>query len=60
MFTVQRLGDAWAVECDGETFGHASDKEEAKACAAKRARAVIDGGGGAVVRVMGEGGALLR
>jgi hypothetical protein len=54
VFTVLRSGDAWAVEYEGETFGHASDKEVAKAWAHKRARAVIDGGGAARVQVYGE------
>lgn len=54
MFTVLRLGDAWAVECEGEVFGHAADKEEAKAWAHKRAREVVDRGGAAQVRMAGE------
>ena len=58
VFTVVRSGDAWAVEHQGETFGHAADKEVARAWALKRARAVVDGGGGARVQVFGEG--LLR
>lgn len=54
VFTVLRLQGAWAVEHGGEVFGHASDKEEARAWAHKRAREVIDGGGCAQVRVHGE------
>jgi hypothetical protein len=55
VFTVMRDGDAWAVELRGAFFGHASDKEVAKAFALKRAREVVDGGGAAQVRVHGEG-----
>jgi hypothetical protein len=55
VFTVRRLGDAWAVEHEGEVFGHASDKEVAKAWAHKRAREVVDRGGAAQVCVHGEG-----
>jgi hypothetical protein len=58
VFTVTRLGGAWAVEHDGEMFGHASDKDVATAWAHKRAREVVDGGGAAQVLVRGEG--LLR
>ena len=54
MFTVLRDGDAWAVEHDGGFFGHSSDKEVAKAYAHKRAREIVDRGGGAQVRVHGE------
>lgn len=55
IFTVMRDGDAWAVELRGDFFGHASDKEIAKAFAHKRAREVVDGGGAAQVLVRGEG-----
>lgn len=58
MFAVVRLGDGWVVEHDGEVFGHASDKEVAKAWAHKRAREVVDRGGAAKVWVHGE--SLLR
>ena len=54
VFTVLRDGDAWAVEHDGGFFGHSSDKEVAKAYAHKRAREIVDRGGGAQVRVHGE------
>jgi hypothetical protein len=54
VFTVSRDGDAWVVEHQGERFGHSIDKEVAKAFAHKRARQVIDQGGGAEVRVWGE------
>lgn len=55
MFTVARAGDTWAVELQGAFFGHSSDKEVARASAHKRARAVVDAGGAAEVRVQGEG-----
>jgi hypothetical protein len=54
VFTVRRLGGAWAVEQDGEVFGHASDKEVAKAWAHRRAREVMDGGGAVRLLVQGE------
>ena len=55
VFTVVRLEGVWAVEHDGEVFGHTSDKEVAKACAHKRAREVVDAGGAVQIRVFGEG-----
>ena len=55
VFTVMRDGEAWAVELQGAFFGHASDKEVAKAFAHKRARELVDRGGAAQVRVHGEG-----
>ena len=59
MFTVRRQGGGdWAVEHEGEVFGHTSDKEVAKAWAHKRAREVVDRGGAVQVLVHGEG--LLR
>jgi hypothetical protein len=58
VFTVLRLEGSWAVEHQGMMFGHASEKEVAKAWAHKRAREVVDGGGAAQVLVRGEG--LLR
>ena len=54
VFNVLRQGDAWAVEHEGEVFGHDSEKEVAKAWAHKRARQVIDKGGAAQVLVVGE------
>ena len=56
VFTVMREGGGWAVEFQGAFFGHASEKEVAKAFALKRAREVINGGGAAQVRMHGEGG----
>jgi hypothetical protein len=55
VFTVLREGGGWAVELQGDFFGHAADKEVAKAFAHKRAREVVDRGGAAQVRVQGEG-----
>jgi hypothetical protein len=56
VLTVVRHGDAWAVEHEGEHFGHSSDKEVAKASAMKRARQMLDGGRACQVRVSGEHG----
>ena len=42
LFSVVRHGAAWAVEHEGGLHAHSPDKEEAKAWAHKRARAVID------------------
>ena len=42
------------MEHQGEVFGHASEKEVAKAWAHKRARQVVDSGGAAQVLVLGE------
>jgi hypothetical protein len=55
VFTVLRHAGAWAVEHDGEYFGHSPDKEVAKAYAHKRARQVLDGGRACQVQVYGEG-----
>ena len=54
VITVLRHDDAWAVEHEGQHFGHSTDKEVAKACANKRARQIHDGGRACQVRVMGE------
>ena len=54
VFTVVRHEGAWAVEHGEEVFGHDTDKEVAMAWAHKRARAIVDGGGAAQVRVYGE------
>jgi hypothetical protein len=56
VFTVTRHNGRWAVEHEGEYFGHAIDKEEAKATANKRARQAQDGGRPCQVRVSGENG----
>jgi hypothetical protein len=55
IFTVLRDGAAWAVESEGNLFGHSSDKEVAKAYAHKRAREVMDAGGAVQVHIQGEG-----
>lgn len=54
VLTVLRYEGAWAVEYDGEHFGHSPDKEVAKAHANKRARQMQDGGRACQVRVQGE------
>jgi hypothetical protein len=56
VLTVARSGVGWAVELDGELFGHSPDKEIAKAAAHRRAREVQDGGRACQVRVSGEAG----
>lgn len=56
VFTVIRHDGRWAVEYEGQYFGHSSDKEVAKAHANKRARQCIDGGRACQVRVYGEQG----
>ena len=56
VFTVTRHDGRWAVEHDGEYFGHSADKDVAKAYATKRARQVQDGGQPCQVRVHGEQG----
>lgn len=56
VFTVIRHDGQWAVEHQGEYFGHSADKEVAKACANKRARAAQDSGRPCQVRVQGEQG----
>jgi hypothetical protein len=54
--TVARHEGRWAVEHHGEFFDHTGDKEEAKAAANKRARALQDSGRPCQVRVSGEHG----
>jgi hypothetical protein len=54
VLTVVRNEGAWAVEYDGERFGHSVDKEVAKASAYKRAREMIDAGRSCQVRIWGE------
>lgn len=53
---VLRHDGGWAVEHDGEHFGHSPDKEVAKASAHKRAREIVTSGRGAQVLVVGEHG----
>jgi len=52
--TVARHDGWWAVEHQGEFFGHTPHREEAKAAANKRARALQDAGRPCQVRVAGE------
>jgi len=54
VFTVLRHDGHWAVEHEGEFFGHSADKEVARAFATKRARQCQDGGRACQVRVHGE------
>ena len=56
VFTVIRHDGQWAVEHEGDYFGHSIDKEVAKAHANKRARAAQDAGKPCLVRVTGEHG----
>ena len=56
VLTVARDGVGWAVELDGELFGHSSDKEIAKAAAHRRALQMQDSGRACQVRVTGEHG----
>jgi hypothetical protein len=56
ILTVLRHAGGWAVEQDGEHFGHSPDKEVAKASAHKRAREIVTAGRGAQVFVHGEHG----
>ena len=56
VLTVLRDAGGWAVEHDGERFGHSSDKEIAKASAHKRAREIVTAGRGVQVLVYGEQG----
>jgi len=56
VLTVLRHNDLWAIECDGDHFGHARDKDEVKATANKRARQLLDDGQPCLVRIIGENG----
>ena len=56
VLTVLSHAGAWAVECEGEHFGHSPDKDVAMASAHKRARQILDGGRPCQVRVFGETG----
>jgi hypothetical protein len=56
VFTVVRHDGVWAVEYEGEHFGHSPDKEVAKAAANKRMRQLQDSGRACQVRVFGEHG----
>ena len=54
--TVARHEGRWAVEHQGVFSDHTAEKEEAKAAANKRARALQDQGRACQVRVSGEHG----
>jgi len=54
--TVARHEGRWAVEHQGTYSDHTLDREEAKAAANKRARALQDAGRPCQVRVTGEHG----
>jgi len=54
VLTIVPNAGAWAVEQDGQHFGHTLDKEVAKASAYKRAREMIDAGKACQVRIWGE------
>ena len=56
VLTVERHTDGWAVELDGQHFGHSSDKEITRAAAMRRARQLQDSGRPCQVRVIGERG----
>jgi hypothetical protein len=56
VLTVRRHQGAWAVELDGEVFGHSPDREIAKAAASRRAREMQEAGRACQVRVCGETG----
>jgi len=56
VLTVLRHEGAWAVELDGELFGHSPEREVARAAANRRAREIQDGGRPCQVRVSGETG----
>jgi hypothetical protein len=56
VLTVRRHHGEWAVELDGELFGHSPDREVAKAAANRRARTILEGGRPCQVRVNGETG----
>jgi hypothetical protein len=56
VLTVGRHNGSWAVEFDGQLFGHSTDREVSKAAANKRARQIVDAGRACQVRVTGETG----
>lgn len=56
VLTVRRHQGAWAVELDGELFGHSPEREVARAAANRRAREMQDSGRPCQVRVSGETG----
>jgi hypothetical protein len=56
VLSVVRHAGGWAVELEGEHFGHSAEKEIAKAYAHKRARQMLDVGRPCQVRIYGEHG----
>ena len=56
ILTVAREGVGWAVELDGEIFGHSPDKEIARAAAHRRALQMQASGRACQIRVTGEHG----
>lgn len=56
VLNVVRHNHLWAVEHEGDHFGHAADKEVVKATANKRARDLQDRGQACQVTVVGENG----
>lgn len=56
VLTVVRHEGGWAVELDGELFGHSREREVARAAANRRAREIQDAGRPCQVRVSGETG----
>lgn len=54
ILTVLRHSGLWAVEHDGEHFGHSPDKEIARAAAHRRARQMQDNGRACQVLVAGD------
>lgn len=56
VLTVTPHDGGWAVELEGDVFGHAREKEIARAAANRRARQIQDGGRACQVRVYGEHG----
>lgn len=56
VLSVIRHEGEWAVELEGELFGHSRDREVSKAAAHRRAREMQDAGRSCQVRVTGETG----
>jgi hypothetical protein len=56
VLTVLKHDGLWAVEFEGEYFGHSNDKDVARAAANRRVRSMQDKGQACQVRVSGEHG----
>lgn len=54
IISVGRQGGIWSATDGGESFGHSTDKEVARAAALRRARDLFDKGRACEVRVFGE------